>query len=63
MEENIRDEFDELTTDVIFALNRLLQNDEVGKRDKALVKISHFKQWFQKFTDEVDAERVNQLNK
>lgn len=61
--EELRNEFDELTTQVIFALNSLLQNDEVGKRDKALVKISHFKQWFQKFTDEVDNERLNQLNK
>ncbi len=61
--EELRNEFDELTTQVIFALNSLLQNDEVGKRDKALVKISHFKQWFQKFTDEVDNERINQLNK
>lgn len=61
--EELRNEFDELTTQVIFALNSLLQNDEVGKRDKALVKISHFKQWFQKFTDEVDNDRLNQLNK
>lgn len=56
--EELRNEFDELTTQVIFALNSLLQSDEVGKRDKALVKISHFKQWFQKFTDEVDRERL-----
>lgn len=59
--EELRNEFDELTTQVIFALNSLLQNDEVGKRDKALVKISHFKQWFQKFTDEVDRERIQTI--
>lgn len=59
--EELRNEFDELTTQVIFALNSLLQNDEVGKRDKALVKISHFKQWFQKFTDEVDRERLQTI--
>lgn len=59
--EELRNEFDELTTQVIFALNSLLQNDEVGKRDKALVKISHFKQWFQKFTDDVDRERLQTI--
>lgn len=61
MEQEIRNEFDELTFSVISALNSLLQNDEVGKRDKALVRISHFKQWFQKFTDEVDRERLQTI--
>ena len=61
MEQEIRNEFDELTFSVISALNSLLQNDEVGKRDKALVRISHFKQWFQKFTDEVDRERIQTI--
>lgn len=61
MEQELRNEFDELTFSVISALNSLLQNDEVGKRDKALVRISHFKQWFQKFTDEVDRERLQTI--
>jgi hypothetical protein len=55
--EEVRNEFDELSFNVVCALNALMQCNEVCKYDKAVIKINRFKKWVISLQDEVEAGR------
>lgn len=60
--EPIRDPFTEASVSVIFALNTLMQTNEVCKSDKAVIKINRFKKWVMDLQDEVSGKESTALH-
>lgn len=46
-----RNELEETVFSAITALNALMQNQQVCKSDKAVMKINRFKNWVNEFTN------------
>lgn len=55
-----RNDFDELTFNVITALNALMINETVSKSSKAVVKINRFKGWLNDFWNAENANKQNE---
>lgn len=40
-----KESFDVLVQDAVTALNRIIVSDEMAKNSRAIVKVSHFREW------------------
>lgn len=50
-----RNEFDELATNALFAVNALMQHKDVCRKGNAVLKINRFKAWLINFMDDMQA--------
>lgn len=56
----VRNQFDEYSFEVLAALNHLITTNEVCKNDKAVLKINRFKKWLLDFT--ATEQKDNSMN-
>lgn len=56
----VRNQFDEYSFEVLAALNHLITTNEVCKNDKAVMKINRFKKWLLDFT--ATEQKDNSMN-
>lgn len=48
--------FDVLVQDAVTALNRIIVSDEMAKNSRAIVKVSHFREWLKEVANKKKAE-------
>ena len=57
MNDEVRNEFDELAFNAITALNALMVTKTISKSSKAVVRINRFKGWLSDFWDAENANK------
>ena len=52
--------FDVLVQDAVTALNRIIVSDEMAKNSRAIVKVSHFREWLKDVASKKKAQATSQ---
>lgn len=52
--------FDVLVQDAVTALNRIIVSDEMATNSRAIVKVSHFREWLKAVANKKKAEAQSQ---
>lgn len=54
-----KENFDVLVQDAVTALNRIIVSDEMAKNSRAIVKVSHFREWLKAVAIKKKAEATS----